>query len=292
MLHRGLINIALVIVITLLILLVIYEPGIKKLQGLPKLTDLTKDQVNLIRLEKQDEPMIELNKNEQNHWVIKTPFKLPANQFRIETLLNVLADHDYQLIDNKELSLTEVKLVPPIVTLTFNQFVMAFGDKSPINNGQRYVQVNGQVYLMLDSVYHFLVDDAVVFVSLSPLGEYQKITEIQTPNYHLRAENGRWISLQPLIGNEDTSPDALNSLIDDWQLLQALSVKQYVATLPKGTIEIHLQGQTTPLQFHILATEPNFILALPEKNVQYQLISEKMAKLLQLPLRQEVSGSS
>ncbi len=292
MLHRGLINIALIIIVILLILLVIYEPGIEKLQELPKLTDLTENKVNLIRIEKRDQPTIELNKDSQNHWFITTPFKLPANQFRIETLLNVLTNRDYQLLDNKELSLAEVKLAPPTVTLTLNQFVMTFGDKSPINNGQRYVQVNGQVYLMLDSVYHFLIDEAVVFVSLSPLGENQKITEIQTPNYHLRAENGRWISLQPLIGNEDTSPDALNLLIDNWQQLQALSVKQYIATPSKDTIKIHLQGQTTPLQFHILAIEPNFILALPEKNVQYQLINEKMTKLLQLPLRQEVSSSS
>lgn len=291
MLHRGLINIVLLAVIISLISFIIYEADTEKNQSLPKLTDLTANQVNLIKIEKLNEPAILFHKNEQNKWVMTEPLDLPANQFRIETLLQVLANQDYQLIDSQKLSLSEVKLAPSNIKLTLNQWMMEFGDSSPINNGQRYVQVNKQVYLMLDSVYHFLADDAVIFVSLSPLGEEQKITEIQTPNYHLRAQEGQWIALQPLVDNADTSPDSLNLFIDNWQRLQALGVEQYSAAPSQGIVTIHLKGQTTPLEFHILATEPNFILALPEKKVQYQLINEQMVKLLQLPLRQKTLHS-
>lgn len=281
---RGIIiNIVLLLVIILLILLVIYEPGLEKLQELPKMTDLSEEQVNFIRIEKSNESTIELRKEQDNHWVMTTPLNLPANEFRVENLLHVLATRQYELLDDSNLSLAEVKLSPPAVKLTLNQFVIDFGDKSPLNNGQRYVRANGKVYLMIDMVYHFLVDDAVVFASLSPLGENQKITEIQTPAYHLQLQEGQWIASQPIADNVDTSADALNLFIEDWQTLQALSVKRYTETATDESIIIHLQGQTTPLQFRILATEPNFILALPEKGVQYQFIPSQMKKLLQLP---------
>jgi hypothetical protein len=184
---RWLLNLTLLGIILVLGLLVIYEPGLKKPIELSKLTDLEADQIKHLRLARPKD-ILDFEKDAQGNWQITAPLQLPANDFRIKSLLKILAVRDYQQLNAKDLKLADIKLEAPEIRLTFDQLTLAFGDSSPMNDGQRYVQLSSKpnlVFLLHDDLYYSLTDEPLSFVNLAPLGEKPKLTELQLPDYHL-----------------------------------------------------------------------------------------------------------
>ena len=59
-------------------------------------------------------------------------------------------------------------------------------------------------------------------MNLSILGENPQITELHLPNYHLQQNEGTWTLMSAAPENIDISPDALNTLVDNWEHAQAL----------------------------------------------------------------------
>jgi hypothetical protein len=175
---------------------------------------------------------------------------------------------------------------------------MGIGDKSPMEDGQRYMQLGKEIYLISDSIYPSISGEATIFVSLSPLGESPKITELQLPDYHLMKNDVQWIITagKPSDGL-DTSADGLNTLIGHWQRLQAFGVKRYIDSPINGHILVRLaeenQSAGKTVQFGIVsANKENFILALPDKGVQYQIPSSQMDNLLRPPKKREIPPSA
>lgn len=293
--QRWLINLILVVIIFILGAVVLYTLKQEKQRAqLPELTGLTAQHIQTITIDRADQESIKLIKDDKGHWQVTNPFTLPANYFRVEQLLKILSEHHYKPVEDHSLKLADLKLEPPLATLTFDQLKIALGDKSPLNDGQRYIQINQTIYLITDTLFYSVNDDAVSWVSLSLIGEQPKIIELKVPDYHLVQKEQHWVVDTPLsTGEVDTGQDALNTLIGHWQDLQAFNVERYQSnSAAQGAIEITLAGETQPLHFDLISTTPQFVIARPDKGVQYQLPKTQADQLLHLPTKNKAATSS
>lgn len=284
--QRWLLNLVLFAVIIGLGILVFYTLEQEKGQELPPLTPLKPDQVQTIRIERQEEGLIEFTKNDHGFWQMVAPFQLPANPFRINRLLEILSITDYQLLDRTSLNLAEIQLESPKIQIAINgQHQIALGNNPPIGYGKRYVQVDQAVYLLEDTLFYNLSGKPFNFINLSPLGESPKITALKMPDYHFVLQEGEWTLLASRLSVEDldSSPSAIKTLIDNWETVQASNVQAYVETETKEPIEITLENQPQPLHFVLTSKHPDLILGLPEKGVQYHLPLSQSNRLFHLP---------
>jgi len=285
--HRWLINLSLLGIALILSIFVIFTPNNKEKNETPKLTKIDSEKVQYIRIERMDkeDKVLEFQRDEHNTWQIKSPLDLSANRFRVDSILRILSSQQYKKLTELP-ALSEVKLELPEVRVQFDDLIMDFGDVSPIDNTQRYIKIGESVYLIMDTVYHFLTENVPSFVNLSILGENPKITELRLPDYHLQQKEGTWTLLSTAPENIDTSSDALNGLIDNWKHTQALSVKEYKENEANNEGQIEIKFQENSLQLTIVSTSPNLILARSDKNLQYQLPITHIEKLLQLPQKE------
>lgn len=282
--NRWLLNLILLAVVGVLSLLIIFTPGLKKpAPEQPALTELNSKQVKQIRIEQADKAAIELIKDAQNTWQMTAPLAVEANDFRINSILELLATKRYKKLEASTLKMDELQLTPPKIKVTFDNLVLAIGATSPVDETQRYLQINQDVYLVTDTFYEFLSGEAVKFATLAILGKNPKISELRTPNYHLTLENNAWKLLENKEENVETGADFLNAIVDNWQHAQAISVNPYQANTQQGEAVVKLGERT--MTFQIVSIAPEFILALPEKKIQYQLANHQVEKLLHLPIK-------
>jgi hypothetical protein len=276
-----LINLALLVVIGLLAWLVFYTLEEDKPEKMLPLSELKATAIKNIRITKANQADIVLKKDEQGFWQMLTPFELPANSFHIDNLLRILAEQHYKILEMDKLELEKFKLAPPLVSVKFDDFEVAFGDSSPLVQGQRYVLINKKVYLLLDRLYYnTLNNDALRLLFLSPLGNKPKLSEIKTPKYHLGLKEGKWTVISGLAS--DISADELSALIDNWKNASAFRIEPYleVEGTSQGEIEFKFADKKPALSLKILSTKPDFVLARPDKGVQYTLPANQVEKLL------------
>jgi hypothetical protein len=279
--YGWLINLALLIVIGLLAWLVFYTLEEEKPKELPPLSELKATDIKEIRIKKANQAEIVLKKDEQGFWQMLTPFELPANSFHIDNLLRILSEQHYKALEMENLQLAKFKLEPPLVSVKFDDFEVAFGESSPIAQGQRYVLINNQVYLLLDRLYYStLSHDALRLLSLSPLGNNPKLSEINTPKYHIVLQEGKWTVISGL--SSDITADELSSLVDYWKNASAFRIEPYIEVegTAQGEIELKFADKKPALRLKILSTKPDLVLARPDKGVQYQLPVSLVEKLL------------
>jgi len=276
-----LINLALLIVIGLLVGLVFYTLEEDKPEDLQPLSDLKATDIKTIRINKANQAEIVLKKDEQGFWQMNAPFELPANSFHIDNMLRILSEQHYKALEMDTKQLAKFKLEPPLVSVKFDEFEVAFGDISPIVQGQRYVLVNKTVYMLLDRLYYnTLSNDASRLLFLSPLGNNPKISEIQTPKYHLLLKEGKWTVVSGL--SSDISADVLSALVDNWTNASAFRIEPYIEVegTAQGEIEFKFVDKEPALRLKILSTKPDLVLARPDKGVQYKLPISQVEKLL------------
>lgn len=82
---RNLLNLILLGIVAVLVLVVVYEPGVEK-KTQPPLTSIVKATINKVTIERTGQPSVTLEK-QGDDWVMQTPFQILANKIKVETLL-------------------------------------------------------------------------------------------------------------------------------------------------------------------------------------------------------------
>ena len=278
MTSRNLLNLVLLGIVTALILVVVFEPGRAPEKQVTKLTSLKKEAVSKIfikRVGKQDVRFEKLN----NVWQMTAPYQLPANDFRIDSILRLAGAESYSQHDITKLDKANFKLDKPAVTVTFNdKLSIAFGGNEPLNH-RRYVQVGDTLHLISDTVYYHISGKPTALVSLQLLPKDTAIKAIQLPDRKIELKDGRWqIENEP----KDMASDAVTQLLNEWKLAQALDVVEAKDKPSKEKIKLFVEGQDKPIVFTIVKRKPDFVLLREDKGVQYQLTEDSAERLLQL----------
>ena len=325
---RTWLNLGLLILAGALAIVAVYLPGVKKTAPLPALTSLTPAAITSIRIERKAQPAIALKK-EASGWRLTEPLQLPANTVVVESLLGLTQAASHAQWVAASLDLEKFKLKSPRIRVRLNDVELGFGDTEPLE-GRRYVLAGNTVHLITDDYYPKLIAPPASFVSLALAPGPEPLKEIELPGLTLRHDSQGW-SAQPgasdaqgraiakgpanVAGGRmpEATPDAVNTLAQEWTAAQALQVSLYTAPDVQGrtnvaggrtpgatasqikpveTITLRQQGTQPPLRFIIVSRAPELILARPELGVQYHLPQDAAQRLLMLPAAEPADKSS
>lgn len=276
---NTLINLGLLVTVAALALVAVYEPGIEAPPEKPSLVSLDRESVKHILIQRQGRPDIELQRKEDGNWQLLQPVKLPADGFRIDSLLRVTESKSLGRFTADADRLGEYKLAEPGVTLTLNHDTrIAFGKNTPLDH-RRYVRIGEAVHLISDTLYYHLIGAYPTFVSKRPLPQPAAIEALSIPGLSLSWDNGGW-QLEPM--PENYSADRVTQLLDSWRFASAVQVKAYDGESGEA-VTLQLKDREAPLSFLITARSPDLVLARPDVGIQYHLPAETAADLLQLP---------
>lgn len=284
---NTLINLALVVIVTVLALVAVYEPGIKPAKENPPLLTLERTAVEHIAIQRTGQPDIELQRGTDDEWQLLQPIAAPASAFRIDSLLRVTASKSLGSFPAEKGELADYRLDEPTVTLVLNHDTrIAFGSNTPLDH-RRYVLLGDTVHLISDTLYYHLIGAFTTFVSKRPLPRESAIAALQLPELSLQWQKNRWqVTPQPA----DYSADQVTQLLDAWRYASAIQVKPYDGKAGEA-ITLQLKETEQPLQFLLTARDPDLVLARPELGIQYHLPAETAAKMLLLPASGEIGDA-
>jgi hypothetical protein len=276
---RSALNVALLGLAAVLVALIYWQPGIEAPAVLPKLTALSPAGIRHITIRPQQGAEIRLDK-EQGSWMMSAPIATYANGFRIDALLGVAQADSHAQIPVAGLDLAKFHLDTPALVLRLNDVELAFGDSEPLDN-RRYVRVGATVHLINDDYFYRLQAGVPAFVSNQLLPPHGKPAQISLPAFSVSHASGQW-QLSP--AEKQPSMDALNGFVDEWQRAQAVEVDHYEGGgASQGKITIAFEGGAAPLEFLLLQTEPEPVLARADLGLRYHLTAEQAQRLLQPP---------
>ena len=126
-------------------------------------------------------------------WAMTAPVHMPANTFRVETVLQVAQAGSHTRLDVAAVSLAEFKLDKPRARLWLDATEIAFGATEPLH-GRRYVRVGDSVQLISDSVYFDLTGAFTAFADTALLAPGSRLTQLDLPALRLvRVSEGGWM---------------------------------------------------------------------------------------------------
>lgn len=277
-----LINLSLLLVIGILVLLTIYEPGIEKPPEAPLLLSMKRDEVKQILIRRDGQETVELAKGDDGKWQLLKPLNIAASEFRIDSLLRITESKSLNSFTADPDKLSGYKLDKPQAELILNgKTRIAFGSATPLDQ-RRYVLLDNKVHLLNDNLYYFMISAWPTFVSMKPLPPESSITTLQLPKLKLAWQENRW-QVEPK--QETGSADNITALLDAWRFAAATSVKVYDGN--KGDkIAIQFKDAEKPLQLLLTALEPDLVLARADLGIEYHFPAELADKLLALPSKQ------
>jgi hypothetical protein len=275
---RNLLNLGLLLLVGVLVLLVIYEPGIEKPQEPTRLLELEREAVTQIRIERQGQETVALTRD-GGDWNLTEPLAIGASAFRIGSLLRITEQKSLGSFPAEPERLAGYGLEAPRVTLTLNDAVtVAFGDNTPLDQ-RRYVRLGDRVHLVSDTLYYHLIGAYTTFIRQELLPQGTAIAALTLPGLSVRWQAERWqVEPKP----EAFSADQVTRLIDAWKLASAVQVKPYDGKQGE-MITIEPGGKEEPITLLLTARTPDLVLARPELGIEYHFAESSGEELLKLP---------
>lgn len=276
---RTLINLALFCLAGMLVLVIVYRPGIAPEPVPQTLTALTGDGITRIQVTRTTREPMTFTRQADN-WVLAGSSDLPASNFQIRSLLAILQAHSSRSYPADSLDLAAVGLEPPQATLMLDDTRFDIGLTAALDN-MRYVQTGDTVYLVTDKYQHLINADWSSFVERKLLPANAHLTRLQLPQLDLSLTAINKWQLSP--ADPTVSAAVLQSLVSNWEQASAYYVRRYQDMAGSETITLEFSNAAAPVTFHIVSQSPEFILARPDRGIQYHLQSEMEQALLALP---------
>lgn len=215
-----------------------------------------------------------ITKQADGHWQIMQPVNIAANDFRINSLLELVSAPVHSRYPVDEMNLANIGLDRPSTTIELDELDIAFGIVNPATE-LRYLRLGDFIYTIEDAYFPLLNSHFGTLVSLNLLPKNSRIEKLILVNQTIsRDDNGLWRS------NIDISAERINETIAHWQDDQAFGVHSYMERKPLGEVFIYLEMQQQPVSFIITDTDPWLILARPEIGLEYHLDIEAYDKLI------------
>lgn len=275
---RILLNIGLAAALGTLVLVAIYRPGLDTTPAIAPITLLKADGIQTITLQRTGQHDIELRRN-GTQWQLVKPYPAPGNQHRLARLLELLALKPERSYHHAQLDLQQIGLAQPLLRVRFDGTEIAFGRLNPLDN-TRYIRIGDQIHLIADDYFDLLNGPVTGLIDTALLPEGAEITAITLNNgLKIQKTDGKWV-LNPV---STVSGDAIQNHLTHWKNDRALAITEYNGDEhPEGSVLIQLKGQTNPLRFDILGTEPELVLGRPDLGLAYHMTEGAQTNLLQL----------
>ena len=259
-----------VIVISLAFVIYYSEEEDTRLQTL---SDIDLNQVSSIRIH-HNTNSTSLIKNEKGRWWITQPVSIAANDFRIDSILNLLNAPIHTQYPLSEVDIDSIGLTDATTTVEIDDSLIYFGIINPATN-LRYIRLNQMVYTIEDVYYPLISANFGALVSLNLLAANDIIEKLVLPNQTIdKDDSGRWQS------NVAISADTIVRTIEHWRSKQAFGVHEYLQRDALGEVSIYIKDQAQPVNYIISDTDPWLILARPDIGLEYHLNIEAYEQLI------------
>lgn len=246
----------------------------KKNTELERLTNIVPDSISSIIITRKNNT-VTLSKQDNNQWEITQPTLVPANDFRITSLLKLINAPVHNKYSMNEIELNNIGLEATDTGIQFDQQMIYFGVINPITN-LRYIRMNDSIYTIEDVYFPLINSHYSTLVSLNLLPSNSQIEKLTLLNQTIEQdENNRW---QSSIG---TSPDNVSKILDRWKNAQAFGVHKYMQRDNLGKIAVTLKSPNNIMRFVVTDKEPWLIIARPDIGLEYHLEIESYAQLIE-----------
>jgi len=240
---------------------------------LERLTDINVDSITTINIQ-HNKNTLSIYKTTGHYWKITQPVDVAANNFRINSILELLNAPVHNKYTSAEIDSKKTGLDKPKMTIQFNKQVIAFGITNPATN-LRYIKLNNSIYTIEDVYYPLISSHFGTLVSLNLLPPGSKPTKLILLNQTISKDGkGRWRS------NIDISADNVARTLEHWSYDQAFGVHQYLQRKELGEVFIYLSNSPQPIRYQITDTDPWLVIARPEIGLEYHLDIEAYDKLI------------
>jgi hypothetical protein len=279
--NRWLVNIGLTLLVGVLILLVLYKPGVNKETPGTPLTTSTADSVQRITLVRPKQPDIVLEKSGAEKWLLNAPRSARANGFRVNELLALANQRVTTRFPANPADLEKYGLDKPLATLFLDNAEIHFGGMHPLDN-QLYVLHAGQVQLVPAAVLRAVSAPLNDFLSTSPLGDKTRPLAFKFPAFGMKQnQQGAWVREPALKG---LGSDQVNRFVDEWRHARALFTAPYSGGRAQARVTITLADgdKQRVVEFGVLALKPEFVLYRKDEKLEYSFPEETGSRLMQL----------
>ena len=280
--RRVWLNLALlvtVLVLALLALLAYFEPGTSETSPASPLSTLAADSAAQIRFQVRGQDEVAMQRRGAQWWLTQ-PVVVPASDFQIARLFELINAESAQRYDAASLSLAQYGLVPPEVTLVVDDEQFAFGGLSPMNY-QRYVLLGGVLHLVD-------VSDLSVFTR-----GWNDLVDLQLLPKDARPVRITLASLGTLVATErgwrrdgDTeveSNDDLVALVERWRHAQAFKVSPWAMDADESeAVVVQLLKVAEPVVFYLSRQGSEWLLGRKDLGIQYHLDAAQAQRLFSI----------
>lgn len=277
---RNRLNLGLLVVVAVLVVIAVFEPGKQAPPAKPHLLKLDRTTITSLAIKPRGKAPTRLERKEGVWWITE-PRAIPAAEFRVNGILSIPDLEAANRFPYAGADLAYYGLDEPALSLTLNDSTtLEFGGRTPLDS-QRYLHYGDYIYIVTDSHFAQLNSDYTGFADRRLLPEGTKISALKLPRLTLRHAGESW---QAEPKPEDYSADRATALLDAWRYNQAFDVRRLEKAAGTETIEVSVDGTTNPLHFTVEARAPDLVLGRPDLGLAYHFAASAADNLLQLPV--------
>jgi hypothetical protein len=234
--------------------------------------------VTRIAVERPGAPVITLARDDGG-WRLATPLAAPADTFRVQTLLALLAAPSRSGFQASGNDLEQFGLDPPKAVLRFDAQVIEVGDTEPVS-GRRYLHDPAQdrVHLLEDRWFGQIFGSAAAWVDPRPLPRGARPVRIALPGVVWQRAGAGWRREPP---DPALSADAGVALAESWQRARALSVRALDPDVAwDREVRLTLEGAQGALRFAVGEERGAVLLGRRDLGLQYRFLERQGRALL------------
>jgi hypothetical protein len=274
---KVLVNLVLVLLLTGLVLYAFFRPREQSDPGI-KLTQLKRDHITRITVERRGSPTIELKKRDGG-WRISAPLRTRADPTQVDRLTDIATATAKHKLPPGDLGRYE--LDPPQVKLTLNDRTFAFGRINDVTYEQ-YVATAGAVYLVAPFYGYGIPTEVTKLVSRKLLDDAEVPVAFDFGRYRIvRDDRGTWRieGAYPAQQGKPLSQDDFNRWADEWRFTSSLGAEPRRSARGKDRLVVQFKdGKKVPME--IVQKQPEFLLVRSDENMQYRFGAEVGRRLL------------
>lgn len=285
-------NLLLFVVALLLVIVVMYEPGIETEQDGQYLLPMVASDVTEIAIHNGDAKTIRLKREPNSHWQMVEPLQVAANRHKVDTVLDILKQEPNNRFKADRDKLGNYGLQNPQVRLEMkgsnDAVALLFGAQTPLNS-HRYLQLEDEVVTIDDKSFYPVASIYTNFIASRLLPEGAELASIQLPDFQVQLKEGRWIVESHNEPSGHYSADQLAQWIDGWRYASSVDIESLDERTQLGQqqeVVITLRSGEQ-LRWRISSSEDALILGRADLGIEYHMSSAQKKPLMNLPVAEK-----
>lgn len=274
---RLLVNLALLALVVVVGLAAYLWPD-KPVEPPVRLSELNRNDVTRVRVERRGSPAMELEKLAEGDWRMRAPFSTRVDRYQMDRLVDLVSATAKQTLPRAHLE--RYDLDPPSVRVALNDELFEFGATNELTNEQ-YVAKDDSIYLIPTFHGYNVPMEAKKLISHRLFADSEVPVAFDFGAWKVsRDERGDWrISGRAPAKDAEISQDDLQQWIAEWRHAGSLTAEPYRGPRARDRVTVTL-ADGRAVVFDILARRQEVRMVRTDENILYQFTDDGGGRLL------------